>query len=87
MSTAMSTTCLRPVALVNGFQALLIASSVSTVANNSPVIFNTPINSVRPNISYNYAGTFTINKQGTYFATWWVAGSTEAPANSTTFDL
>lgn len=52
-----------------------------TVENNDPIIFNNIISNLSPSLSYDATnGTITINENGVYYISWWVAvdGSTIA---------
>ena len=77
--------CPRPALRVNGIQTLL--TNGTTVANNSPVIFNQTIITVGPNITYDNLGTFIIAKPGIYSITWWVTGSVPSGTDSIDFAI
>ena len=75
-----------PAALFSGLQAQLTAGT--EVANGSPVLFNTVLSDLSPNISYNPAtGIATITAAGNYYVAWWVSTDGAGPATFVQFTL
>ncbi|MBE6831971.1 MAG: hypothetical protein E7512_00030 [[Clostridium] sporosphaeroides] len=54
-------------------QVQLQGSSGGTIADSANVVFDTPINAVSTNITYDTGtGIFSILQPGNYFISWWV---------------
>lgn len=67
---------------LTGDEIQLQTSAQVTIANGSPIIFDTTINDQLNNISYNpITGTVSITASGTYYVNWWISadGSTINP--------
>ncbi len=63
-------------------QVQLQTTDATTIADDAPIIFNTVLNSLSPNISYNATtGEITVTASGIYYINWWLGidGSTVAP--------
>lgn len=59
--------------VLEGFQAQLQGSPATIIGDGDTVIFDTVINDLSENISYNPAtGEFTITGAGNYYIKWWV---------------
>jgi hypothetical protein len=57
-----------------------------TVANGSPVIFNTVVNDQSINISYNtVTGVATITATGIYYVSWWISTDGAGPSTYVEF--
>ena len=73
-----------PGAQLRGIEVLLTTGE--TVANGSPVIFNTVVNDQSINISYNtVTGVATITATGIYYVSWWISTDGAGPSTYVEF--
>ncbi|HBE84456.1 MAG TPA: hypothetical protein DDW53_01640, partial [Lachnoclostridium sp.] len=75
-----------PFTQLRGFDLQLTGGT--SVANGSPVIFNTILNNQSINISYNTStGIVTLNAEQNYYISWWVSTDGAGPSTYVEFTL
>ncbi len=75
-----------PIQQLRGIQVQLTDAGNTFVDSGNPVLFNNVINDQSLNVNYNeLTGEFTINEEGNYYVTWWVATDGAGPSTTISF--